>query len=121
MATRSMWEGRGTTEPKSNEAGDIDYPLTSSSQGLPTQFDTLPRILTVEEMAAFLGIGRSLAYSLVKRGEIPSVRLGRLYRIPRDTLMDWLERESAASAGTQAAGAEDGMGLFEGWRTRHVR
>lgn len=43
-------------------------------------------MLTVTEAAALLRIGRNLAYQLVADGEIPSVRLGRLIRIPRSTL-----------------------------------
>jgi excisionase family DNA binding protein len=51
----------------------------------------LPPVLTVAETAAFLRIGRSACYELVRTGAIPSVRLGRLIRIPRDALMAWLE------------------------------
>ena len=40
--------------------------------------------VTVEEAARHLGIGRSLAYDLAKRGELPGVlRLGRIYRVSR--------------------------------------
>ena len=56
-----------------------------------------PLTLSVEECAARLGIGRSLAYSLVTRGEIPSVRFGRLRRIPIEGLEEWLRQESDAS------------------------
>ena len=43
-------------------------------------------MLTVPEAAKLLRIGRNHAYELVARGEIPSVRLGRLIRIPRAAL-----------------------------------
>jgi len=45
--------------------------------------DALPELLNIAEVAAYLGIGRSLAYALVARHELPSVRLGRLVRVPR--------------------------------------
>jgi excisionase family DNA binding protein len=38
--------------------------------------------LTVEEAGARLGISRTLAYELVRRGEIPSIRLGRRVLVP---------------------------------------
>jgi len=38
-------------------------------------------LLTVEESAKRLGIGRSLMYQQVLRGEIPSVMVGRCRRI----------------------------------------
>jgi excisionase family DNA binding protein len=44
---------------------------------------TLDRItLTVEEAGTRLGISRTLAYELVRRGEIPSIRLGRRVLVP---------------------------------------
>jgi len=53
--------------------------------------------LTVEECASRLGIGRSLAWSLVARGEIPSVRFGRLRRVPTAGLEQWLRQQADAS------------------------
>ena len=50
-------------------------------------------LLTVEEAAQRLGIGRSLAWRMVRSGELPSVRLGRLVRIPEQSLVDWLKRQ----------------------------
>lgn len=38
--------------------------------------------LTVEEAADVLGISRSLAYELVRRGDIPSLHLGRRIVVP---------------------------------------
>jgi excisionase family DNA binding protein len=38
--------------------------------------------LTVEEAGARLGISRTLAYELVRRGDIPSIRLGRRVLVP---------------------------------------
>ncbi len=45
-----------------------------------------PLVYTVEEVAAELRIGRSAAYEAVRRGEIPAVRVGRAWRIPRHQL-----------------------------------
>ena len=38
--------------------------------------------VTVEEAASMLGISRALAYALVRRDELPSVRLGRRLVVP---------------------------------------
>lgn len=38
--------------------------------------------ISVEEAGRRLGIGRSAAYAAVRRGEIPAIRLGRLWRVP---------------------------------------
>jgi excisionase family DNA binding protein len=42
--------------------------------------------LTVEEAGERLGISRTLAYELVRRGEIPSLRLGRRVVVPTRAL-----------------------------------
>jgi excisionase family DNA binding protein len=39
-------------------------------------------LLTVEEAARRLGVGRSTAFCLVSSGRLPSVRIGHLRRIP---------------------------------------
>ena len=44
-------------------------------------------VMTVEEAAQRLGIGRTLMYTLVKSGAIESVCIGRLRRIPEDALI----------------------------------
>lgn len=38
--------------------------------------------LTVEEAADRLGIGRSLAYRMIREGTIPSIRFGRRRLVP---------------------------------------
>jgi excisionase family DNA binding protein len=44
-------------------------------------------VMTVEEAAQRLGIGRTFMYALVKSGAIESVCIGRLRRIPEDALI----------------------------------
>ncbi len=39
-------------------------------------------VLTVEELAERLRIGVRSAYLAVERGDVPSIRIGRLIRIP---------------------------------------
>jgi excisionase family DNA binding protein len=43
-------------------------------------------VLTIEEAAQRLRIGRTLMYSLVKAGAVESVHIGRLHRVPADAL-----------------------------------
>ena len=42
--------------------------------------------LTVEEASALLGISRAFAYEAVRRGEIPSIRIGRRVLVPKIAL-----------------------------------
>jgi excisionase family DNA binding protein len=57
-----------------------------SARNLPP----LRLLLTVEQAAEQLGIGRTLMYALVKQGTVESVQIGRLRRIPADALPRYL-------------------------------
>ena len=48
----------------------------------PSENDAGRRAYSVEEAAVDLGIGRSLMYDLVKRGEVRTVKLGRRRVVP---------------------------------------
>ena len=50
------------------------------------------RAYTVEEIAAILHIGRSSAYTLVKKGYFKSVRIGTAIRISRKSFDEWLDQ-----------------------------
>jgi excisionase family DNA binding protein len=49
-----------------------------------------PLLLTIEQSAKLVGIGRTTAYSLVKSGEWKTIKIGRLTRLTRDILEDWI-------------------------------
>jgi excisionase family DNA binding protein len=55
-------------------------------------------LLRVEEAAAMLAISRARAYSLVRSGVIPSVRLGRSLRVPLRQLREWVELQVVEAA-----------------------
>jgi excisionase family DNA binding protein len=54
--------------------------------------------LTVDEAAQVLGISRALAYELVARGELPSLRLGRRIVVPRRALDLLLSQKTPETA-----------------------
>ena len=56
-----------------------------------THYDQLPLILSVDELAKILGIGRNTAYDLIRCGRIRSVRIGHKIRIPKDSLLEFLQ------------------------------
>ncbi len=67
-----------------------------------------PDVYTVEEAAVLLRIGRSAAYAAVRRGELPSVRLGRSIRVPRHSLEALLRASPLeATDGADAAEIDD--------------
>jgi excisionase family DNA binding protein len=54
--------------------------------------------MTVEEASEALGISRSLAYELVRQGEIPSLRLGRRIVVPVRALEDLVKRAGVVAS-----------------------
>ena len=56
-------------------------------------------LLSVEQAAWRLGLGRTVMFGLVKSGEIESVKIGRSRRIPADALITYVKklRESEQS------------------------
>ncbi len=59
--------------------------------------------LTDEEAAEVLGIGRTLAFEMARRGELPTLRLGRRLVVPRPALMRMLAGEPTAEQPTADA------------------
>jgi excisionase family DNA binding protein len=51
--------------------------------------------VTVEEAGELLGISRALAYELVRRGELPSLHLGRRIVVPVRRLRAMLDGDGA--------------------------
>ena len=71
------------------------------------EFDRLPAIITVAEAARVMRIGIGTCYSAVRRGEIPSKRIGGRIIIAKDSLVSLLSGGVLAPAGQ----SNYGMGL----------
>lgn len=52
--------------------------------------DELPLVLTAAEAAKVLRIGLSSTYALIRCGSLRCIRIGRKYRIPRQSIIDYL-------------------------------
>jgi excisionase family DNA binding protein len=49
-------------------------------------------VMSVPEAGRILRLSRNSAYEAARRGEIPTVRIGRLLRVPRTALEKMLEQ-----------------------------
>ena len=54
--------------------------------------------LSLEEVADLLGVTYQLIYRLVRSGELPAVRLGKLYRVSRADLDNYLTQSKNSSS-----------------------
>lgn len=72
---------RQTTAPSNHDERDSSEPVGTTSHLL----------LTVEEAARKLNVGRSTLYGLLQNGRLQSVTVGRLRRVPAEALSDFVE------------------------------
>jgi excisionase family DNA binding protein len=69
---------------------------TSMTVDVTSRIQRPPRLLlTVEEAAERIGVCRSNMFKLIRRGEVQSVKVGRLRRVTPDALEDFVRRLSA--------------------------
>jgi excisionase family DNA binding protein len=59
-------------------------------------------LLTVEEAAERLRLGRTLVYRLISSGELESVKVGRLRRVPAECLPEYVATLRRAGKDTAA-------------------
>ncbi|MBO0832510.1 MAG: helix-turn-helix domain-containing protein [Actinobacteria bacterium] len=48
------------------------------------------KLLRVDDVQAILGIGRTKVYAMIRQGELPVLRVGRLVRIRRSDFEAWV-------------------------------
>ncbi len=61
-------------------------------------FENYNEIMTIDEVCEVLMIGRNRCYHLLGDGAIKGFRIGSVWKIPRDALMEYI-RDSSASRG----------------------
>lgn len=57
-------------------------------------FEKYPDIVGVQQLMEMLQIGQVLAYKLIKDGEIPSRKIGREYKIPKQNVIEYVLKET---------------------------
>ena len=61
---------------------------------MSAELEAVADVLTVEEAAAVLRIGRNQLYDAIGRGEVPHRRIGKTIRLSRAVILRWLEGSS---------------------------
>jgi excisionase family DNA binding protein len=65
-----------------------------SAAGPPSNEEEL---LTVPDVARLVGVRVAYIYELVRRGELPAVKLGKYIRLSRRSVARWMERNLVGS------------------------
>ena len=59
-----------------------------------SDFDAVAqRVMTVQDVSAYLRVHPSTVYRLLKRNEIPAFRLGSDWRFSKKQVTDWIENQ----------------------------
>ena len=70
----------------------------------------LPQVMTVDQVASYLQIGKRTIYAMAAAGEIPAAKVGDQWRFFRPEIDRWLTRLSRQHIGeaTPAKAADNG-------------
>jgi len=63
-----------------------------------TNYDELPLLLNVKQLADLLGVADSSVYELIQEDDFPSLRIGKRIVVPKEELRKWI---SAHTKGVQ--------------------
>ena len=53
-------------------------------------FENYPDLMNVEQICLALDVGRNTAYRLLNRGELKSIRIGKIHKIPKVWLIEFI-------------------------------
>lgn len=59
--------------------------------------------ISVPEAGRLLGVGRNCAYEAARRGEIPTIRIGRMLRVPKAALRRMLSLDGGPGSEDQGS------------------
>lgn len=57
-------------------------------------FNEYDDMVTVEEMQKMIGVGKNTAYNLLKEDKIKSFRIGRNWKIPKESVIEYVRRNA---------------------------
>lgn len=71
------------------------YPLNINNKERRNMqiLDNYNDVLTFKELKEILKIGKNKCYELLKQNQIPSIRIGNTYRIPKINVIRFLENQ----------------------------
>ena len=55
-------------------------------------FNSYPDVLSVKQLCEILDIGKNTAYRLLQSGEIKSIKIGKVYKIPKKYVKEYISK-----------------------------
>lgn len=53
-------------------------------------------VIEIDELCTSLGIGKNTAYNLLNNGEIDAFKIGSVWKIPKESLYEYIDRKCNA-------------------------
>lgn len=57
-------------------------------------FETYDDMLSIDDLCAILTIGKNTAYNILNSGELKCFRIGKVWKIPKQGLIDYITHSS---------------------------
>jgi len=70
-------------------------------------FEDVDQIMTIEEVARYLSLHQLTVRRLAREGEIPAFKIGRQWRVKKNLLDRWIEREVMRNIGEGSSRTND--------------
>lgn len=61
---------------------------------IENSFTEYRNIVTVKDLQKMLDVGRNTAYDLLHNGDIKSIRIGRIHKIPKVNVIEYINRQN---------------------------
>jgi len=65
-------------------------------------FSSYPDLVSVEQIMTMLNIGKSKVYELIRSNAIRHIRIGKIIRVPKQYLIDFVEQSCYNSIATNS-------------------
>ena len=70
--------------------------MSTIKENYELMFTSYPDIVNILQLKEMLNIGINLAYELVRKNKIPSLKIGREYKIPKRNIIEYFTEQTTS-------------------------
>lgn len=56
------------------------------------------RLMSLKDLAKYIGVSKATIYRYVKKGKLPAIQIGRLWKFRKEKIDKWLEGQEIANS-----------------------
>lgn len=56
------------------------------------------RLMSLKDLAKYIGVSKATIYRYVKKGKLPAIQIGRLWKFRKETIKEFMERLRIATS-----------------------